>query len=779
MYVFASIHNDRLGMESTNKPSAPRALGHVRVVDLTSDRGEVAGRILADLGAEVVKVEVGDGSPSRRRPPFSPDGRSLYWAAYGRGKQTVRVDSWDDPRLWSMLAGADIVLESDAPGIAEARGYGYSEVAKRNPAAVYVAISPFGQDGPRANELATELTVEAAGGLTMLTGDGDRPPLPVGFPQAWLLAGATAAADSLVALLERDRSGLGQFVDVSAQACVVWTLMNATAFPSMVGKNPPGQCESRAAPKQMAPGVPGVPIFKAADGWVFLGLHIPGLGERLFKRILDWAAEEGLLPVEVAAHDWSSWLRAVSVDKRIDDVNAALEAMRAFVATKTRRELYRWGLVNGGLVAPVNEIADLLIDEHLAARNFWRNVGADRTAGPFAIMSETPLLVERAAKDVGADSAPAWTPRESDGGSVVDASGGTGVMRPGLTGGVTKASGRSGSKRPGALEGLKVADFSWVGVGPIIGRALADHGATVIRVESGRRPDALRTLPPFKDGVRGLNRAQFSAIYNTSKFGLALDLSTDDGREVGRRVADWADVVLESFTAGTIDRMGLGYETLQRDRGDLVMLSTSMRGLTGPDNRFAGFGNHGAALSGFAAITGWGDRPPTGPWGAYTDFITPRFGVAAIAAALRYRADTGIGQHIDLSQSECGIQFLEPLVMEAYLGAPAPTLPLRSGSEAIEGVERYRAVDGDASAELLTPMDLHADPQLQHRGFWANLDHEEIGMSQVEGLASIFHGTETGPHWAGPTIGQHTDHVLRNILGMTDAEIEHYTPVLA
>ena len=381
------------------------------------------------------------------------------------------------------------------------------------------------------------------------------------------------------------------------------------------------------------------------------------------------------------------------------------------------------------------------------------------------------LDVERAAPGVGAHTAPDWQAR----GPVAAANA---VAVAELTTG--KGPGRKGSrgKRVGAFEGLKVADFSWVGVGPIMGRALADHGATVIRVESGTRPDALRTIPPFKDGIRGLNRAQFSAISNTSKLGLALDLSTDDGRHLGRRIADWADVVLESFTAGTIDRMGLGYDTLQGDRDDLVMLSTSMRGLTGPDNRFAGFGNHGAALTGFAAITGWGDRPPVGPWGAYTDFITPRFGVAALAAALRHRAETGVGQHIDLSQSECGIQFLEPLVMAAHLGAEAPTLPLRSGSEPVEGVERYRVVDGDASADLLTPMDLHVDPQLQHRGFWSSLEHSEIGVAQVEGLASIFHGSATGPHSAAPTIGEHNEHVLRDVLGLAAEEIERYRPVL-
>jgi crotonobetainyl-CoA:carnitine CoA-transferase CaiB-like acyl-CoA transferase len=733
------------------------ALAGVRVVDLSTDRAEMAGRVLADLGAHVVKVELAEGTPSRTRGPFAPDGRSHYWSVYGRGKQSTVIDDWTDPRLTTLIDAADILIESDDPGVMASLGLGYDALSQRNPGLVYVSVTPFGQHGPRAYEPATELTIEAAGGLTMLTGDGDRPPLPVGFPQAWLHAGVQAAADALIALHERDRSGRGQHVDVSAQACVVWTLMNAAAYPTMVGKNPPGQCENRAAPKQIAPGVPGTTLLPTSDGYVFIGIHIPLIGERLFERLVRWAEDEDAMPADLAAMDWTSWLRTIAGDGGIAAFNAALTAVRAFVATKTKREIYLWGIENGGLVAPVNELADLLDDEHLEARSFWRNVDGYRSAGPFAVLSATPLAVDRPASSIGAHTMPNWTPRSNP----------------------SPTPERSG--RPGAFHGLKVADFSWAGVGPIMGRALADHGATVVRVESATRLDALRTLPPFKDAKRGVNRSQFGAMYNTSKLGLALDLSSDDGRGVARRLADWADVVLESFTAGTVDRMGIGYQTLQATRGDLVMISTSMRGQTGPERRFAGFGNHGAALSGFVAITSWGDRPPAGPWGAYTDFISPRFGLAAIVAALRHRSVTGVGQHIDLSQTECGIQFLEPLVLahQDHPGLPL-TLPLRAGVQSTgePGAERYVAVEGDARAECLTPAGVLADAQLAHRGFWVTVDHDEIGPAPVEGMASIFSGSTAGPRWAGPVIGEHTYEVLHELLGYSDDEIDALLPVL-
>ena len=162
----------------------------------------------------------------------------------------------------------------------------------------------------------------------------------------------------------------------------------------------------------------------------------------------------------------------------------------------------------------------------------------------------------------------------------------------------------------------------------------------------------------------GINRSQFFANFNTSKQGLRLELNEPNDRAVARKLADWADVVVESFTPGTMARYGLDYATLSANRSDLVMVSTCMRGQTGPERHYTGFGNQGAALAGLVAITGWPDRAPAGPWGAYTDFITPRYGIAALTAALLHRDATGEGQYIDLSQIEAGIQFQAPLLLD-------------------------------------------------------------------------------------------------------------------
>lgn len=215
-----------------------------------------------------------------------------------------------------------------------------------------------------------------------------------------------------------------------------------------------------------------------------------------------------------------------------------------------------------------------------------------------------------------------------------------------------------------ALTGLKVADFSWVGVGPITMRFLAEHGATVVRVESRTRPEALRMSPPFKAGVPGLDRALTFSNCNVGKYGLSLDLNRPEARDVAARLVQWADVVAESFTPGTTKKWGLDYETISKTRPDIVMLSTCQQGQTGPHARYGGYGGMSTALCGFYSVTGWADREPVGPYGPYTDFITPPLGAAVVLAALDYRRRTGKGQHLDVSQFECGLQYLAPALLD-------------------------------------------------------------------------------------------------------------------
>ena len=217
------------------------------------------------------------------------------------------------------------------------------------------------------------------------------------------------------------------------------------------------------------------------------------------------------------------------------------------------------------------------------------------------------------------------------------------------------------------FEGLKVADFSWVGVGPITAKYLADHGATVVRLETEGRPDILRTAGPFKDNVPGPDRSHFFGDLNASKLGITVDLKNPAGVAVAHRLLAWADLYIESFTPGTMASLGLGYETAHTLNPSIIMLSTCLMGQTGPAAPFAGYGFHAGAIAGFYEVTGWPDLPPDGPWGAYTDVVSPRLLAATVMAALDHRRRTGQGQYIDASQMEVALHFLAPQIMDFHV----------------------------------------------------------------------------------------------------------------
>jgi crotonobetainyl-CoA:carnitine CoA-transferase CaiB-like acyl-CoA transferase len=217
-----------------------------------------------------------------------------------------------------------------------------------------------------------------------------------------------------------------------------------------------------------------------------------------------------------------------------------------------------------------------------------------------------------------------------------------------------------------ALDGLKVADFSWVVAGPVVGRALADFGATVVRVESASRIETARMMQPFYDGTPGRENSALYGTCNAGKFGLALDLKTDDGRAVARDLIRGADVVVESYSPGQMARWGLDYEMVRADNPSVIMLSTSLMGQTGPAAKLAGYGNIGASLSGYQDLVGWPDRPPIGPFGPYTDYVGPRFSLLVLLAALDERRRTGAGCHIDVAQSEVGVFLLAPQLADYF-----------------------------------------------------------------------------------------------------------------
>jgi crotonobetainyl-CoA:carnitine CoA-transferase CaiB-like acyl-CoA transferase len=208
------------------------------------------------------------------------------------------------------------------------------------------------------------------------------------------------------------------------------------------------------------------------------------------------------------------------------------------------------------------------------------------------------------------------------------------------------------------LEGLKVIDLTWLISGPIACKTLADHGAEVIKIESASVPDNIRITTPFNANIAGVNRSATFANYNSSKYSLSLNLKHPKALKIAKRLVAWADVVVESFRPGTMQRWGLGYEELKKLKPDIIMLSMTMQGQTGTFSHVPGVGTQLQALVGVTHLTGWPDREPAGTPIPYPDFVSPWYIVVAIMAALDYRRRTGHGLYIDISQLETSLQFM-------------------------------------------------------------------------------------------------------------------------
>ena len=216
------------------------------------------------------------------------------------------------------------------------------------------------------------------------------------------------------------------------------------------------------------------------------------------------------------------------------------------------------------------------------------------------------------------------------------------------------------------FEGIKVADFAWMGVGPISTKYLADHGATVIHIESHTHPDPIRLggVTAAKNFQTGIDTSAFPANYNSSKLCISLDMNKEKGKEIAWRLIKWADIMSEAFTPAYMKRLGLDYESVSKVKPDIIYFSTCQMGQYGPYSLFRGGGNVMACIAGFSHVTGWSDRGPIMPQGAYTDYVNPRYAAATIIAALEYRRRTGRGVYLDQSQFECGLHFLAPHLMD-------------------------------------------------------------------------------------------------------------------
>ncbi len=776
-------------------------LDRLRVLDLSDRRGQVTPWLLARLGASVVRV-------------VPPAGGDSHDAAYRVAEASMELDpageAADRERLLDLVARADVMVEAGPPAATSSWGLDEDELVAANGRLVHVLISPFGADGSRADQPASELTLAALGGPMSLQGGPDRAPVKISVPQAWRHAGAEGALAALVGLRRRDRTDQAQWIDVSAQAAMTWTMLNAMEAGPVQGF----EFERTGPVAQLANKV--LAYHRTIDGW---SVVLPS--GRITAQMLAWMQDEGVAPSDWSTVDWASYdhrrLSGNDVEPPFGEVEAAVSAL---CAGHTNRELLDRGMELGVTFAPVHRVPDLLTFDQLEHRGFWTDE-TDATGGmirrpghPLVIDGirppiDRPELVGELDEVWPQRSAPAPDDRPE-------------VDEPDLP-----------------LAGVVVADFSWVGVGPITVKALADHGATVVRVESQNRPDILRVAGPFSRGEFGLNRSNFYGSFNTSKQSLALDLSTDAGRTIAQRLCDRADVVIDSFRPGTMARMGMGPEEIHRTNPSAVVVTTSLLGLGGPLTSMAGYGTHAAAIAGFAELVGWPDRGPDGPWSAYTDSIGPRFLTTAILAALRRRERTGRGCTIEGAQLEIALQLLAPEIeryqrtgdLPTRMGNRDPALAPQ-GAYPCAGDDQWLAItvaddeqwsalvellgrpdwaldpalagaDGrmaahaaiderlaiwtrdQAATELETRLaevgipagkvqrsgDLFDDPQYRHRSFHRWLEHPETGSTPYSGHQYRIRGCDNGPRAAAPQLGQHTFEILADLLGLDTDEI--------
>ncbi|MFV0524495.1 MAG: CaiB/BaiF CoA transferase family protein [Acidimicrobiales bacterium] len=802
-------------------------LSDYRVIDLCDERGHLAGAILAQLGAEVIAIEPPGGSPARRLGPFAGDvddgERSFHHWAYNRGKKSVVLDlDTVDGRaaLLDLVAGADMVFESFAPGRLEALGLGHEVMARRNPALIHTSITAFGEDGPKAGWAAADIVIQASAGNMALTGDADRSPLRAGgtMPQAWHNAASEAAGAALIALWERQtRSGLGQHIDCSAQQS-----MNQCTQSMSLAAPLSATLTQRIAGGASLQGIDIQLMWPCQDGYASVSFLF-GLGFAHFTdRLMQWVYEEGYCDEATRNKDWVEYA-AMLLDGRepIEEYNRIKDILTRFFAGKTKAELLDAALTRRVLITPITTTAEVVDGEQLADRAYWEDVtipghGAVRFPGPMARFSAAPLSPLGPPPRLGADtdavlSAPPRQPavaRRSD-------------DRPNAD------DPPDGDDRP--LAGVKILDLMWAMAGPAASRVLADAGATVVRVESVNKLDAIRTLAPFRDDVVDPENSGIWNNMNAGKQGLALDMSRPGALDVVWDLIDWADVVLESFSPKAMTAWGLDHAAVLARRPDVIMASSCLMGQTGPLSHLAGFGTMAAAISGFFYPVGWVDRPPSGPFSAYTDYTSPRWLVAAVMAALEHRRVTGQGQYIDLAQAEAALHLMAPALLEYSVngriwerdGNRDPVFAPH-GSYRCAGTDRWVAVactddrqwaalagaldrpdlaglttaerharhdelddllaawtadqDDDAVMHHLQGLGvpahavnnsdkLIADPQLAHRDHFVEVPHAKQGTTVVEGPRFRLSRTPLRVIHGGPTFGEHTFEVLTDLLG--------------
>jgi crotonobetainyl-CoA:carnitine CoA-transferase CaiB-like acyl-CoA transferase len=766
-------------------------LAGLRVVETAGPSGELAGRFLADLGATVWKIEPPGGSPTRCYPPFSSrDSReSLFFAFYNAGKQSLVVDPAqpaDRERLRGLLASADVWLDTTPPGEPLPASLDPPGIIAANPRLVFIRVTPFGLDGPHARFCSSDLVAQAAGGMVFTNGFAGEAPLQGFGLQGYHAASAHAVIGTLLALLDRSRNGRGQQVDVSLQEAVVGALEQTSA-----AWNSERRIEIRRGP------VHWTRVFRTCrcrDGFVMLCLLAD------WTTIVGWLMEHGY-GTGFTGDAWESFYY------RRDHCEEIYEVLDRWAADLSAEEILEGAQLRRLPFAAVRPPEALLDDPQLAARGFFAPIPVSETRfpGPPFRMSRTPMVTPSGPPRLGEHAWPAAAPADPPS-----------TVTP-----------RSAPRR--VLDGVLVLDFTHVVAGPIATRILADHGARILKIERTVTLD------------QGDRRGGFFGNLNRGKQSVILNMADPRGVELAKRLAAQSDVVIDNFSARVMGNWGLDYEGLRRLRADVIAVGMSGFGKTGPLRDYVSFGPTLQALGGHTALMRPPGRDPAG-WGfSHADICGGLNGAIAVLAALAYRARTGEGQFVDLSQFESVTAYMGPMLLDLANNSTRPqpagnrsqeapgvphgvyrcagedrwvaisilddeawarfanlvgepwaadsclarsTSRLERAAEVDESVERWTSLRspeevtalcqryGVAAFTVANGEDFCArDPHLQARGYWARVRVPEGRVVVLDGVPARLSETPGFVDSPGPLHGEHTEHVLTELLGLDGVEI--------
>ncbi len=656
------------------------ALADVVVLELsTGVAGGYCGRLFADQGAQVVKVEPPSGDPVRGEAPLV-DGESAFFNWLNAGK--LGAAGLDSAAVTGLARRADVILHNELGAAADELE---RRLADANPRAVIVSLSPYGRSGERSGWAATELTEYATSGFGYIAGARERHPLALGGHQVAFHSGLHGAVAALAALWHARETGEGQRIEISHQEATLSDQAWLTTIWTHQG---------------VVQGRTGSPYTRCADGFVYLFNLVPYPNLFLLLERFDLFEDESLL-------DSPTWWA------RFPEIFAAFGE---WAATRTKQEIYHACQELRVAVSPVNDMADVASNPQLLDREWFGRVEAGgrefKAPGfPYRMMG-APCV------------ASTHPPRLGEHTAEVTSSGFQWANAGVATERTVPASARG--TRPGPLAGLRVIEVTANWAGPIGGRHLADLGADVIKIELATKP-ATRALVWVADDMwpEHYHRSGYFNKLNRNKRAICLDLSKAEGKAILKRLVAKADVLMENNAARVMGNLNLGYDQLREVNPGLVMCSMAGYGATGPERGYSAYGSNIETASGLVSVLGYGPEEFYGTGSYYADPVTGNHGAVAVLAALHARRRTHEGQWIDISLLEA----VTPFVSQALLSytvtgvAPSPN-GTRSETHAPQGY--YRSMGKDcwlaltvrddtdwrALCVVIARPDLAADPGL-------------------------------------------------------------------